>query len=120
MQRTWYCYYDGECHLCQGMVARFGDSIRRFGGQPASLQDSPLAKVLSREQLLSAMRVWTGVRLLSGAQAIVWILGRVWFLRPVPLIGKLPLIRPLLDYGYAVLARNRHCFNGACTLPRRN
>ena len=118
-QRQWWCFYDGDCPLCQGMVARFRVPMATFGGRCASLQGSPLARVLPPSLLLKHMRVWTGRRLLGGAQAVTWMLGRAWFCAPLPFLVGLPVVRPLAERGYQLLARNRHCFQGACTLPRR-
>ena len=29
-RRSWHCYYDGECQLCQGMIQRFWSAITPF------------------------------------------------------------------------------------------
>lgn len=114
----WWCFYDGDCPLCQGMVARFRVPMANFGGRCASLQGSPLARALPPPLLLKHMRVWTGRRLLGGAQAVGWMLGRAWFFAPIPILISLPGLRHLAERSYQFLARNRHCFQGACTLPQ--
>ena len=51
-----------------------------------------------------------------GAQAILKIASQFPRLRMLATIGQLPIIRPLLPFGYNIVARNRHFLFGAASL----
>ena len=81
------------------------------------LQESHLAATMSSTELLSAMRVWDGKVLRSGGQALLWMLSLPWFMRPLRWLEVLPPLSFFAKWGYNWLARNRHCFNGQCSVP---
>jgi predicted DCC family thiol-disulfide oxidoreductase YuxK len=114
-------YYDDECQVCRAMLRRFGRPLarRRFTFVP--LQSPGAARVLglSDEHLLDEMRVrFDDGAVCGGASAVAAIARRIWWAWPLWALSHVPGVMPLLDVAYRWIARNRHCLNGACELPR--
>jgi predicted DCC family thiol-disulfide oxidoreductase YuxK len=121
--------YDGVCGLCnrlnQFVLRRDPDGIFRF----ASLQSGPAARILARHGAnpgdLNTVYVvldhdLPGEHLLLRSDAIAFILrqlGGLW--KPLGLLGQL-IPRPLSDWAYGMVARNRYRVFGrseSCMLP---
>ena len=115
-------YYDDQCEFCRRMLRRFGRTLarRRFTFVP--LQSSGAARVLgiSDEHLLDEMRVrFADGAVLGGASAFVAIARRIWWAWPLWAVSRVPGVMPPLNAAYRWIARNRHCLNGVCAVPRR-
>ncbi len=122
--------YDGTCGLCHGLVqfvlprdprGRFrfaslqGPAATRhmepFGGAHSGLTTVCVVTNYQREDRACRVK----------ALAALFVLGSLgWPWRAVSILGLLPA--PWLDWGYDLVARNRHRFFGrreTCRLPRR-
>jgi alginate O-acetyltransferase complex protein AlgI len=58
-------------------------------------------------------------RVFGGADALVQIARHVWWAWPLFAVAHVPGMRAVLRAGYGGLAARRHCFGGACAVPRR-
>lgn len=107
-------YYDGSCRICCDQRDRF---LRHDPAQQCLLHIDisdpafdPATIGTTRETLLAAIHARTpDGRLLKGMDAVrcaYKALGRGWWLGPT----GWPVIRPIADFLYRVLARNRHRF----------
>jgi len=115
-------YYDDECQFCRAMLRRFGHTLarRRFTFVP--LQSPGAARLLgvSDEHLLDEMRVrLDNGAVFGGASALVAIARRIWWAWPLWALSRVPGAILLVGAAYRWVARNRHCLNGACAVPRR-
>lgn len=117
--RRAYCFYDGECGLCQSAIRRFGWGMRALGVTPIPLQGSPLDQPGLSDWLLSEMKVWTGHRLLGGSYAVAWMCSRSWLSWPFYIVLNTPPISAIGKAIYRRIAATRHCdADGSCRLPQ--
>ena len=117
-----WVFYDGECRLCAGTVARWRDVLERRGFSFAPLQtDWVRARLgLVQGELPEEMKVLTrDGRLTGGVGGLAELARSVWWAWPLFALAQVRGVRGLLDAGYRRLAANRRCFNGACRVPRR-
>lgn len=115
--------FDGHCNLCSGWVqfvlAREGRTPFRF----ASLQSAAGARLLATHGLPADLQTIVLIedgRALTRSTAVARMLRRLR--APWPLLGLLigGLPRPLRDWAYGVVARNRYRWFGrqdTCALP---
>ena len=112
-------FYDGECRFCCESVRRLEPILHRRGFVFRPLQ-SPEARQRfgsSDHALLPEMRLsLADGRNLGGADAVVEIARRIWWTWPLWLFSRLPGARPFLHAVYRVIAANRHCLGGTCTM----
>lgn len=115
--------FDGQCRLCHGMVRFVLRRDRRGRFHFAALQ-SPLAQDLCGRfghdaASLQSVAVWHGGQLLLRSDATIQIARELgWPWRAAAVLRLLP--RPLRDWGYGVVARNRYRWFGSrqsCALP---
>ncbi|MFV2062784.1 MAG: thiol-disulfide oxidoreductase DCC family protein [Chloroflexota bacterium] len=104
-------YFDAECGPCTD-IARWLELLDwRRQLRLVALQDAALgvADAPPVEMLRATMHVrdergdWT-----TGAAGCLQIARRIPLLWTIALVGRLPRALPLLEHGYALLARNRH------------
>jgi predicted DCC family thiol-disulfide oxidoreductase YuxK len=115
-------YYDDECQFCRGMLRRFGRTLarRRFIFVPLQAPGAARLLGVSDEHLLDEMRVrLDNGAVFGGASALVAIARRIWWAWPLWALSRVPGAMPLMNAAYRWIARNRHCLNGACAVPRR-
>lgn len=123
-------FYDGECGLCDYIVQFLlkADKHNQFVFAPlqgetakALLKNLPL-EMKGKDSLILIENYQTEGRKYylfgRGAFRICWLLGGWW-----RLLGWLSYLPSwLYDWGYKLVARNRHYFfkNESCYLPRKN
>jgi len=115
-------YYDDQCQFCRAMPRRFGGTLARRPFIFVPLQAPGAARLLgvSEEHLLDEMRVrLDNGAVCGGASALVAIARRIWWAWPLWALSRVPGAMAVLRAGYRWLARNRHCLNGSCVVPRR-
>ena len=115
-------YYDDECQFCRGMLRRFGRTLarRRFIFVPLQAPGAARLLSVSDEHLLDEMRVrLDNGAVFGGASALVEIARRIWWAWPLWALSRVPGAMVVLRAGYRWVARNRHCPNGTCAVPRR-
>ncbi len=118
-----WLFYDGECPMCYDSARRMERILARRQFQLCTLQspDAPQRLGLSGRALLREMRLLLADgRNLGDADAVAEIARRIWWAWPLWLFSRMPGARPLLHAVYRVIAANRHCFGGACKIPRRH
>jgi len=116
--RGWV-FYDGECPVCAGSVARFGGIFSRRGFVWLPLQTPGAAARLgmSEAALREEMKLLRADGpVCGGADALAALLRAVWWLCPLGVLMAVPGLRHLARLGYRWLARNRYCFSGTCQL----
>lgn len=111
-------FFDGGCPLClreMALVRRWDrrHKIRLTDIDSASFQTADTGK--SYEELMARMhgRLPDGTWV-DGVEVFRRIYAAVGFARLAALI-RLPLISPILDFGYALFAKNRLRLTGRCT-----
>jgi predicted DCC family thiol-disulfide oxidoreductase YuxK len=115
-----WLFYDADCALCRGWVARLA---RRLRGQ--GIGAVPLQSQEARERLGHAANPpWNEMKclttdgcILGGADALVYLVDRCfWWGWGLRVIAQLPGAKFVLRRAYAWLARHRHCVKGGCEL----
>jgi predicted DCC family thiol-disulfide oxidoreductase YuxK len=120
--------YDGVCGLCNRMVQFVLRGDREGTFRFAALQSGFAARILARHGIqageLDTVYVVVNFelaeeRVLSRSDAVIFVLKRVGIGRFIgPLLQCVP--RPLREWGYGVVARNRYRMFGpfdSCVLP---
>lgn len=115
---VWNLYYDSGCNLCHESKLRF-EIWAEKKGQP--LHATPLQSLEAADKgygfeqmVLEADRVYTAedawLKLMEIAP---------WYLAWVRLLASIPFIRPMLKWGYRLVARYRIKWFGAraCAIP---
>ncbi len=116
-RRRGWVFYDGDCVFCTSLARRLEPVLLRRGFHCASLQEPWVAIVLglSREELLSELRVRTsdGI-ILGGADALLYLARHIWWAWPLYALAKIPSPREVFRAAYRRFAARRHCvaFNG--------
>jgi len=117
-----WLFYDGECRLCCQSARRVQRILarRRFELRPLQSADAPERLGLSKGDVLRETRLLLADgRSLGGTDAVVEIARHIWWAWPLWLLSRAPGARPVLHAIYRVVAANRHCIGGVCTIPRR-
>lgn len=116
-------FYDGDCRLCAGSVARWRGLLERRGFGFAPLQtDWVRARLgLAEGELPEEMKVVTrDGRLTGGVGGLAELARAIWWAWPLFVMAQVRGVRGVMDASYRRLAANRRCFNGACEMPRRS
>jgi len=110
--------YDGDCHFCVEQAARLERLVRGRVALESFRDPGVLSKypALTRPECEAAIHlVETGGRVSRGAEAIARTLALRPALAPAALLYRVPVLRPLADWAYALVARNRFRLRGrAC------
>ena len=118
----WVCY-DSECAFCLGWVRRTERALGRRGFEFIPLQ-TPWVKarlnVTDVELMAQGRLILADSRILGGADTAVFLARNIWCLWPLWLVSKIPGAMPIIREVYRVIARNRYCIGGRCSLPKRN
>jgi predicted DCC family thiol-disulfide oxidoreductase YuxK len=108
--------YDGRCRFCVAQA----DRLARWTGGRVRLESFRDPGVIEKYPGLTAERceeaiqlVMPNGRIAGGAEAIARALRLRPLLAPVGFLYEAPLLRPLLDWGYRVVARNRFRIGGS-------
>jgi predicted DCC family thiol-disulfide oxidoreductase YuxK len=108
--------YDGQCRFCVGQATRLG----RWVGTGLRLESFREPGVVARYPGLTEETCAGALQLIlpdgrrrSGAAAIAGALRLRPALAPLGWLYELPGLRPLIDAGYRVVARNRFRLGGA-------
>ena len=119
--------YDGECRFCQWSVRRIRklDRWEKFDYIPRQAEGvDEVFPILAQSDFNTGLRlIESADELHVGADAIYQIYRRLPPYHLITWAYRLPLIRPLVRFGYSLIARNRHrfgrvaCDNGSCVLP---
>lgn len=105
-------FYDGKCPMCASLMSAVDSSNMR---NTFDLRDMHKQKSLpfAREAIERQIHVVDGDgQTHRGAQAILKIAAQYPRLRMLVAAGQAPLVRPLLEIGYGVVARNRRFLFG--------
>lgn len=116
-------FFDGNCGLCQGSVQFMLNRDRRGRIRYAPLQGTTAARIVERadREDLSSMVVSINGQLYRHSTAVLLLLrelGGVWSI--LATLGLL-IPRPLRDFCYRLVARNRYRLFGtveACRIPK--
>ena len=110
--------YDQDCGLCQmsrKCIERL-DWCNRFAFR--TLQDDNIYReypVLTPQKCSEQMHViHRNGRIYGGGNALARILSDLPLLAPLGLIARLPFLRPLINRGYIIIARNRYRISSSC------
>ena len=111
-------FYDGACPLCLREVnwLRRRDHRGKFRFTDISASDFPAAAVGKTDEELMARihgRLADGTWL-QGVEVFRRLYATIGF-GPLVFLSRLPLISQLLNWGYALFARNRLRLTGRCT-----
>jgi len=120
--RDWV-FYDGECPLCTGAVARFAPMLHRHRFNLAPLQMPWTQKRLGLKtgEPLVEMKLLTEYgQIYGGADALAQIARRIWWAWPLFALAHIPGAAILLRTLYQRIAANRNCIGNACQLPKQN
>lgn len=116
----WRLFYDGGCNLCHVSKLRVEQWAERAGQELVAVPiQSPAG--MERGYDLNSMVLETNGEVLHGADAWLKLLTiSPWYLRPVSWIARVPIFRPLLKWGYGVVAKYRLKWFGsrACQIPQ--
>lgn len=118
--RRWV-FFDGECAICRGCVARYEPLLRnhQIGFAPQQMPwvreklGLPVGKIFPEIKVLTE----TG-QLLGGADAMVYLAQFVGWARPIRFLARFPGVMAVLRLAYRWVARGRYCFNGRCKIRR--
>lgn len=119
--RGWVLY-DGECSLCTGAARRFQNLLHLHGFGLAPLQLPWVHRRLgtNAEEPPTEMKFLAADgQVYGGADALVQIARKIWWAWPLFAIAQIPGATVLLRAIYRRIAANRHCLNGACSIPAR-
>ena len=114
--------YDGECPLCTGAATRFTPFLLRHHFHLATLQTPWVQQRLGlkTDGPLAEMKLLAGDgRIFGGAEALLQIARTIWWARPMYALAQIPGAMVLFRVIYRVIAANRHCSNGACSIQKR-
>ncbi|MCP5539340.1 MAG: DUF393 domain-containing protein [Akkermansiaceae bacterium] len=101
-------FFDDTCGFCRAWIGRVRAICERRGVFPRPFENGAAE---------SEMRLrWHDGREFGGADALVFLAGRVWWATPVWLLAWVPGARGLMRAVYRMIAENRHCRAGACSL----
>ena len=117
--------YDADCGVCTGtakLLRRFDrhHMLRLIPIASASLPGQPAQdKLVGQLHVMDSDGMWW-----TGADACIEIADRLPGLRPLVSLAVIPLSRPLLVFGYRLVARNRHRLSallglGSCAVRGR-
>lgn len=120
--------YDGHCRLCQHGSARLvrlarPGSIQRIDFRVPGALD-PYPSITPQDAEAAMQLVSPDGSVVSGAHAVFAALATRPLLRPLLWIYRLPVVRPLMEWLYQRVARNRFrilgrvpsCESGACRI----
>lgn len=114
--------YDGDCSLCAAAAARFAPMLHRHHFNLALLQ-TPWVRQrlgLTPNALLIEMKLLAADgRIYGGADALLQIARTIWWVWPVYALAQIPGAMVLIRAVYRVIAKNRHCLNGACLIQKQ-
>ncbi len=100
-------FYDGACHFCTSIM----DTLERSKkGSRFDLRDmhSPDSRMpFETKAVEKEIHVTDGTTVYKGADAIVRIMEEYPRLRILTFLAKLPFVKPLLPFGYRLVARHR-------------
>jgi predicted DCC family thiol-disulfide oxidoreductase YuxK len=116
-----WVFYDAECRLCARGVRHWGAVFARRGFVWLPLQTAGTSARLGvgEADLRDEMHLLLPSRAVRrGVDAWATMLCGVWWLWPIGLLLALPGVRGVARLFYRWLARNRHCANGVCGIPR--
>lgn len=114
-----WVFYDGECPVCAGGVARCGRFFARRGfvWQPLQTPGAAARLGMSEEVMREEMKLLRADgRVCGGADALAALLRSVWWLWPLGALMAVPGLRHLARLGYRWVTRNRYCFGETCQL----
>ncbi|MBI5774824.1 MAG: DUF393 domain-containing protein [Verrucomicrobia bacterium] len=120
--RGWV-FYDGECPVCVGSVARFGGIFARRGFAWLPLQTPGTAARLGMSEavLREEMKLLRADgRVAGGADALAALLRSVWWLWPMGCFLEMPGIHWLGCYSYRWIVRHRCWFSKMCKVRGHN
>lgn len=103
----WTLYYDGGCNLCHASQLR---AVRWASRSGQALNAVPLqsAEAMEKGYTLDGMVLERDGSVYRAAQAWIELLSIApWYLRWLHWAGKAPVFRPLLTWGYGVVAKYR-------------
>lgn len=115
---AWKLFYDGGCNLCHTSKLRVETWARRRNF-PLDLEilqsEEGIAKGYGAAMVLETER---GVFVAADAWLEIMRIAP-WYLRWIQWLGKVPLVRPMMAWGYSVVAKYRYRWFGtrACPLP---
>lgn len=113
--------YDAHCRVCAGLAMRCEALLAAHGFAMAPLQTHgrPARRQPNAEERFDEMVLLTADgRCFGGAEALVVLARGYWWALPLSWLARLPGVLPLLRFGYAWVARHRHCAGGACRIDR--
>ena len=114
-----WVFYDGECRLCTGTVARWRDVLERRGFSFAPLQtDWVRARLgLLEGELPEEIKILTrDGRLTGGVGGLAELARSVWWAWPLFALAQVPGVRGVMNVSYRALARRRYCLAGRCSV----
>lgn len=121
--RAGWLAYDAQCRFCVAMARRLESVLRRRGVEAVPLQAGWVRQRLGLRDGERADRMWLlrrdGVNF-GGGDALIELARLVWWARPVAWLARVPGARRLINAGYMLVARNRSCLSGACSIARRH
>ena len=116
---TGFIFFDAECRFCVAGQERWGRIFERRGFVWLPLQTPGTAGRLgvTDRQLREAM--WLELadgQKFSGANAWSKMMRCVWWMWPLGILLALPGFESGADLLYRLVAKNRHCLGGTCTI----
>lgn len=118
---TGWIYFDGECRFCIAHRQRWGSVFERRGFVWVPLQTPGTAERLGITEAQLRAEMWLQLadgRKFAGVNAWSVQMRRVWWLWPLGTLIALPGANTLARALYRWIAKHRHCFGGACAVPR--
>lgn len=118
----WTLYYDGGCNLCHASQLRAVRWAAR-AGQPLDAHPLQGPEAISKGYLLDGMVLEKDGKVFKAAQAWIELLSIApWYLRWLHWVGKVPIFKPILSWGYGVVAKYRIKWFGAreCSIHGRS
>ncbi|MEI9865559.1 MAG: DUF393 domain-containing protein [Limisphaerales bacterium] len=116
-----WVFYDGQCSLCTGAVLRFGPMLRRHHFELAPLQTNWVRQRigLNPDEPPTEMKLLAADgRIYGGADALLEIARTIWWARPLHTLAQVPGMKALFRGIYRLIAANRNCRSGACSIPK--
>ena len=116
-------FYDGDCPLCCRSASRFNRILakRGFGLRPLQTPGVASRLGISERDLLREIRLLLADgRVLGGADAVAEIARHIWWAKPGWLLNCLPGVKHLFRMAYRLIAANRHCAAGRCSIQHRH
>ena len=115
-----WVFYDAQCRFCVRSRERFGPLFERRGFRWMPLQTPGTAARLgyTEAELMGEMKLLLpNGQVFGGVDAWAVLLRSVWWLWLFGVLLKVPGLNAVATWGYAWIARNRHCLGGSCALP---